>query len=314
MKNVLKLIGIGVFVFILTRIEWSELIDILSATRLHYVVLSLVLIIPVVFVRTQKWKDIVSSLGTGDVPFWSLFAMYLKGLSLGLITPGKLGEFYRAKYLSEYLQIPLGKALWTVILEKGVDFLSDATVAIIGIIILSSVFGVETSFAGVLVLSVLIILGVLLLTKKNFTKWVFEFGMKLLLPQGMREKAGELTRDFLEEIRLLNKKLYLRLLAYDAFSLTLIVVAHFFLALALSISISFWYLYIVIILVSMLTVLPVSVFGLGLREGGYIFFFLLVGISIEAALAFSLLSILWDIVFRFPGVVLLYISQEHKKL
>jgi len=264
MKNAVKLIGIGVFVYILTRIEWTELFDILSATQIYYVVLSLALIIPVVFIRTRKWKDIVSSLGTGDIPLGDLVVMYLKGLSLGLITPGKLGEFYRAKYLSEYLQIPLGKALWTVILEKGIDFLSDAAVAVIGIIILSSVFGVKSSLLGVLVLFASIVLGVLLLTKKSMTKWMFGFGMRLFLPQGMREKAGEITQDFLGEVRLLSRTLYLRLFLYDAFSLTFVVVSHFFLALALSISISFWYLFIVIILVGLLTALPISIFAIAI--------------------------------------------------
>lgn len=310
MKSAIKLIGIGVFVYILTRIEWTELFDILSATQISYVLLSFLFVVPVIFSRTRKWADIVRSLESGNAPFRDLFVMYVKGLSLGLVTPGKLGEFYRAKYLSEYLQIPLGKALWTVILEKGVDFLSDAAVAIIGIIILSSVFGVETSLVGVLILSVLIISGVLLLTKKNVTKWVFEFGMKLFLPQGLKERAEEISKDFLGEIRFLPKKLYVRLLFYDALSLTFVVIAHFLLALALSISVSLWYLYVVIILVSMLTVLPVSVFGLGFREGGYIFFFSLVGISIEQALAFSLLSVLWDLVFRFPGFVLLYLPAK----
>jgi len=257
MKKAIKLVGIVILIYILTRIEWSQLFDILSGTQLHYVLLSLVFIIPVVFARTYKWKEIVSSLGVGeDVPFKSLFSMYLKGLSLGLVTPGKLGEFYRAKYLAEYLKIPLGKALWTVILEKGVDFLSDAAIAVIGIVILSSVFGVESSLAAIFILSASIIVGVLLLTKKSITKRMFELGMKLLLPQGMREKAEVMSQDFLEEVRLLSKKLYVRLLIYDAFSLTFIVAAHFFLAIALSISISFWYLYVVIILVSMLTVLP----------------------------------------------------------
>jgi len=301
MKNVLKLIGIGVFVYILTRIDWTELFDILSSTQIYYVVLSILLIIPVIVVRTRKWEDIMNSLGAGSVPFWNLLAMYSKGLSLGLVTPGKLGEFYRARYLSEYLSIPLGKALWTVVVEKGIDFLSDAIVAVIGIIILSSVFGVESSLVGILVLSALIILAVLLLTRKSITKWMFEFGMKLFLPQGMREKAEEMSRDFLQEIRLLSRGLYLRLFLYDVFGLTFVVVSHFFLALALSISISFWYLYVVIILVNMLTVLPVSVFGLGVREGGYIFFFSLVGISIEQALAFSLLTVLWDLFFSLFG-------------
>ena len=69
MKNILKLIGIAILVYILTRIDWSELFEILSATQVYYVVLSILLIIPVVVVRTRKWEDILIVLWIGSVSF-----------------------------------------------------------------------------------------------------------------------------------------------------------------------------------------------------------------------------------------------------
>ena len=306
MKKSVKLIGIALFIYILSRINWSELIEVFREMNGIYFVFALLFIFPTIIVRTLKWRDIVQTLESREFPFWSLFSMYLKALSLGLVTPGKIGEFYRARYLSQQYGVSFGKALWTVVVERGVDFLTDAIVAVAGIAVLFFVFGVEVSFLGILFLLVLMILSIVFFTQRNFARALFEIAIKPFLPVRMKKKAEEFLKDFLAEMWILNRSLLWRLFVYDAFGLVLVVGAHFLIAISLSIPISFWYLSVALVLVGMLTILPISVLGIGVREAGYIFFFSLVGLTIEQALAFSLLALFWSISFRISGFALLY--------
>jgi uncharacterized protein (TIRG00374 family) len=63
-----------------------------------------------------------------------------------------------------------------------------------------------------------------------------------------------------------------------------VVVAH-----ALGLEVSVWYLTVCIPLINIMSGLPVSFGGLGVREGGYVMFLGLAGIDGEQALAFGLL-------------------------
>jgi len=79
---------------------------------------------------------------------------------------------------------------------------------------------------------------------------------------------------------------------------------------ALGLAVPIWYLLLFIPLMTILSTLPVSFNGLGVREGGYVAFLALVGVGKEEALAFGLLwTALLFAAGLFGGLVLL-VSPE----
>ena len=58
---------------------------------------------------------------------------------------------------------------------------------------------------------------------------------------------------------------------------------------ALNLPVPLWYLMLFIPLVHILSALPLSFAGLGVREGGYVAFLALIGVGKDQALAFGLL-------------------------
>ena len=90
------------------------------------------------------------------------------------------------------------------------------------------------------------------------------------------------------------------------FHLTLIFI-NIFIGLALNIRIPFLYYFVFVPLISVLSAIPISFNGIGIREASYIFFLKLTGIDMEKAFAFSLLwflivvgaSLIGGIIFTF---------------
>jgi uncharacterized membrane protein YbhN (UPF0104 family) len=83
---------------------------------------------------------------------------------------------------------------------------------------------------------------------------------------------------------------------FHLFQLSLqVLLAH-----ALGLVVPFWYLTLFIPLVHILSALPLSFGGLGVREGGYVVFLALIGISKDDALAFGLL---WSALVFGAGLV-----------
>lgn len=141
-------------------------------------------------------------------------------------------------------------------------------------------------------------------------KTLFHGMTKKFLPKRFRLKVYEFGQNFFGEERKLSAAFIGKLFFYDVVTFQLQVFAFFFLVLSLGLAIPFWYLYVYLPLLAIVLGLPISVFGVGLREGSTVFLLSLVSINLESALAFSLLAFLWSIVTALPGFVFLYMPSS----
>ncbi|MEM9163480.1 MAG: lysylphosphatidylglycerol synthase domain-containing protein [Cyanobacteria bacterium P01_F01_bin.4] len=113
-------------------------------------------------------------------------------------------------------------------------------------------------------------------------------------------KIQTLLRQFSEDRPALAKSMGL------SFILQLgIVVYHFLIARQLGISVSFLALLVFIPIVVVITLLPISLGGLGLKEGLWIYLFSRVGLSSEEALLLSLTVTLLGWLLSVPGGLIL---------
>jgi len=311
-KFSLRAIGIVLFVYLLSRVDWNELVMVLREGNMGYFFVSLLFILPVLALRTQKWRELVRMVQEKP-PFFALFRAYVKSFSLGQITPGKLGEFYRTQYLSDELSIPRSTSLWTVTLDKVSDFLGDVIFILFAIFALVFIFGTSVVFVGVSLFAGIGVLLLIVLIKGEYVKTLFHGMTRNFLPKRFRLKADEFGQSFFGERRKLSAAFIGKLFFYDIVTFQLQVFAFFFLALSLGLAIPFWYLYVYLPLLAIALGLPISIFGIGVREGGTIFLLSLVSINLEGALAFSLLAFLWSIFSALPGFVFLYMPLSKKQ-
>jgi uncharacterized membrane protein YbhN (UPF0104 family) len=84
----------------------------------------------------------------------------------------------------------------------------------------------------------------------------------------------------------------------------LLIAVNYLIALSLGVKIPLWYFLLFIPLISFLLVLPISLSGLGVREGGYIYLFAQAGVSAPLALAMSLLFYALNVAAGLIGGVL----------
>ena len=84
----------------------------------------------------------------------------------------------------------------------------------------------------------------------------------------------------------------------------LLIAVNYLIALSLGIEIPLWYFLLFIPLTSFLLVLPISLSGLGVREGAYVYLFAQAGVSAPLALAMSLLFYALNVATGLIGGVL----------
>jgi len=303
-----RLFGIILFIYILSRIDISELTSVLKKINLAYYLIGVSSLFFWVLIRTLKWKRLINSIGV-KAPVNVLLRIMAKGIFLGVVTPAKLGEFWRAKYLAESTAISRGSAFYTAFMDRLMDLLVIGLVTISGLLVIYLKFSIGVGWQLYVLGFVLFIFLSFVFLKKIGLQRFFKIFAGFLIPASWKEQVDAFLAEFDDCFRAFKPRLFLEMLAYSFFHYLVATTAYYFIALALGIFLPFWYLFLIVAMVWLILTLPLTFFGLGTREAGFIYFFSILGISSSLTVAFSLLVLFANILLSIPGVIL-FLKQK----
>ena len=317
-SKLLPVIGIVLFVYILTRVDIAKVIDGFSRINFIFFGITIVILAAQHPIKALRWKILVDSYGI-KFPLIESLRGWMIGYSLSLITPGKVGDFARAYYLKGKLET--GKALTSVMADRVIDVFVLFVFAIIGISIFVTNY-VKNDFLlfGTYTLFALFVAAIFIFSKKSIaTTLVRPFYYKLT-PQKYKKRAKKVYNDFYSGIEILFKKKRAILVT------TLITIAFWFvsilgsytLAIALGLNVSYMFLLIINPIVLIILALPISFSGIGTRDATLIFFFSYLGLTAEVTLSYSIMNLILDYVFAIFGFGLFFknpikMSKEDKE-
>lgn len=301
----IRVIGLILFFYILSKINFQELLLIFKNIKPFYFLSALVLLPLSPAVAILKWKTLIDSQKV-KISFKQLTEVFLKGFFLGTITPGKLGEFWRAKYLTEVSHISGGRAFYTALMDRLAVLVIVIAAAITGMLNLFLFGKVEIGWLSIVLFSIFAIFIIYFLAKHTKSKEIFKYLLRIFVPFSARKKIDLFFKEFFKGIKELNFIFLIELLGWGFLYYLMTVLVYYLLALSLGINISFFHLFLIVALSWLILLLPVTVLGLGTREATYIFFFSFFSISSSLAVAFSLLILLVGIILSVPGIILIF--------
>ncbi len=296
----LRLLGPALLVLFLWNADLGQLWVTLRGALLWPIILSLLLMPPFVVIKAWRWTRLLHEMGvTLGLP--TACALYTVGLFYGATTPGQAGDLLKAVYLRNRGQ-PLAPALLSVILDRLFDLLVMAGLATVGIFALGQLLpSRELQTALVVCMGLGIIAMTVVLVAQTPRQWV----LTTVLPR----LAPKLTAN-LERWNQQLGGLALRpgpLVALSAASLlsacfTFVRLWLLFLALGLDRV----PLYVVVgasALIAVLQALPISIAGVGVRDGVLIAILQTYGYSNEQALTLSALFLLLNLEHILAGFI-----------
>ena len=107
-KRYASLLGIVLFAYILLQIDFSRLVKILGSVDPIYLFVSALLAPVILFLMAARWNYLLTTLGT-KYGMGRSYSSLIKSALLGEVTPGRLGEFLRAKYVINETDTSAGK-------------------------------------------------------------------------------------------------------------------------------------------------------------------------------------------------------------
>lgn len=288
--KILSLIGIVLFVFILSRINLGALIDILSHTDVLFLLLALLVNCVAIVLKSLKWKIIVNAVKP-DFPLQESIKAFFVGFAFSTITPAKIGDFVKVLYINDE-KCGLGKSISTVVIDRLIDIILLFSIAFTAICAFSFFYHVEILSIGTIVLIIAgIIAGLYIVLHRPLLSALLRPFFTIFVPAHLKDKVTIYYDDFFSGLFTFyhDRARFIASVSTGIISWIPPFVYGYLLALSIGIDTGVLFFALVIPVLSLLDLLPISISGIGTRDVALIFLFGLQGISAEQAVAFSLL-------------------------
>lgn len=284
-KNWLKLIGVVLLVWILSTIDWALAIQTLFKLDPVYFLAYVGSFVVMMLVRTLRLRYALSKLGH-SLSFGDCYVTILEPAFMGIITPGRLGEFTRVGYIHAH-GVSMQEALSVVTVERLID---------IGVLLIFGIGGMVYILAPEpyhLSAGLIVLLGLLL-----FYSAIRGYGYLFGCSQRYLSWILRWEPAFVAHHRVILATSFHGVMdraAIPIFLLGLVCIALNFgqvylLAKAFGFEADYWVVIFAYAVATLVSLLPISVGGLGTREATYIMIMAREGIANEQALLFSLLD------------------------
>ena len=312
-KNLLPLIGIALFVYIIFTTGPSKIVSSFQEVNkvhiFYYLLLAILIFIPITLLQTLKWFLILKKQNI-ILPFIYLIKLQIISTYYSSITPGKLGSFIKVSYIKNKTNKSFGEAFSSVLADKILDLITLCILSLIGSLLLVE-YSSQILFKILIPIIILCFIIFFFIGKKR-SSFILLFVYKFLIPHKLKSKAKEsfnLFYDTIPKIKHLTPPFLLTILVW-----VLIYTQTYIIALSFNIKIPYYYFIPIFAISTVVTLIPVTIAGLGTRELTLITLFKLFLIKPEKVVSMSLFwVIISTLIFAIPGIYLAFKNEIYTK-
>lgn len=283
--NLVPIIGIILFIYLIIDIGVDKIIDAFRRIPIQYYALACLPLPPKILLSTYKWWYICKKQKM-NYNFTYLTKIFLISTFYGNITPGGVGWHIRIFYLKKKKKVSIEKCLTNSLIDVTLGFMGGLTLALIGsILIIEKQPGI---FPIILIFLIINVTTFVVLMQKRSGSRLFRFLIRPLIPKKYKLKVDESVESLYEDIPRLRDSIIPLTVEMIVFILASTQV--YILAQAFDINVPYLnFVLLSIISVVFVGIIPISVGGLGVREGVFAFLlFTLYGVPVATGFALSL--------------------------
>jgi len=313
LKKLLSILGrisisIVLLIFLFKRVDSKALMDTIKGADWRYLLLAFSIFFLSYILGIYRWKRLLNSSGV-SVSFARTAISFCGGLFFNLFMPSTIGgDLIKGFDLALYTKKPK-EVVSTVLIDRLGGYAGMVIITVTALL-----FGYrlipEPSLLLVMAMVVLILLSAVLVL---FNSFIFDKVNKFL-GSGIGGSFFRALKNVHHEIysfrgrkRVLLINLLLSLLMQAS-----IPVIFYITALSIGLRTGLIYFFVLIPLIGAITMLPISIGGLGLRDAATIFFFSKIGVTNNVAFAISLLGFSYTLLISLMGGIV-YVFTLHTR-
>jgi len=297
-----------VILFKLNKIDTHILINDVQAADKFLLAIGFIIFFSVYVLGFLRWRMLLKAAEI-EIPLKKLISSFCGGIFFSIFLPSTIGgDLVRAADLAG--QTKKTKAvIASVFLDRLSGYAGLVFVILPAMLLGRNLVSDKVVFTSVFAISSLLIVILLAL----FNNFIYHKITKFLTAPGAG-KIKEKIKDMHREIHVFRN--HKRTIIYNlalSFLIQLVgPVSIYFIGLSLGIKISPVYFFIFIPIIGAITLLPIAIGGLGLREGLFVVYFAKAGVIKQLALVMSLLSFSFVVFYGAIGG-LIYVLTVHRR-
>ena len=299
------IVSVGLLALVFSRVDFSQAWNRLQHFSWLFIVFALLFYAGCQWLSCQRWLVILQATGH-SVPMRDLLSSYFAGMFLNIFLPGALGgDVYRVYRVAQKTK-DSEVALVSVFLERFTGLVALSALALLGLPPAFKLVGRGDIIVLFVTCVGMLVGAVLLISSPKLLVWAQPWLEKLRLGKvaARLAKIQILLRKFAQHRQALALSMGLSFLLQLA-----IVYYHYLVAQQLKIPISYLELLVFIPIIVVVTLLPISLGGLGLKEGLWVYLFSRIGLPAEQALLLSLTITALSWLLSLPGAAILLLDS-----
>lgn len=298
-------ISFGLLGFLIAKIDSNRFATLLQNASLFALIIAFALLLADRFLQTYKWQVLIAYQGM-KVAFWHLVKIMFVSNFFGLFIPSNLSiDFIRAYRLSRTTSQKLN-SVSSVIIDRFLSLASLLLLAQVGALAVifyyhQAVMGVSILILGMLFLAFLYVIRNAILKENH---WVKRIVRKSTKAQSYMARLATVADCYQHNPNVLTNVFWLSM-----GSQIVRIVFTYLIAFSLGYAVSITFFFILVPVVLILAMLPISIGGLGVREGAFVVLLGNIGVTYTEAMTLSLLTYFVAILVTLPGAFI-FISDR----
>lgn len=301
------LITLAIILFIFSKIDFAGTWQIMAGSNLIFLLISFLSFFVFTFTVALRWQ-IILNLYKFPVSILRAFYIYMIAFFFNNFLPSTVGmDVVRGAYVPGR-ENRLPDVISSIIIERWIGLLGIIIyISVVPIIFFKEIdlkYFLPVSAAGI---TASVIFFISIVSEKVFSFFSFLFSKIKVLGLGVKINSLYNSLRIIKD----HKKLFISNLALSILIQLIIVFINYFIVLSQGLSIELKPLIIYIPLISIISMIPLTINGLGLREMAYIAFF---GIALkEEALSLSLSYFIISVAFSLIGGIFFIFDRKEIK-
>jgi uncharacterized protein (TIRG00374 family) len=305
-------ISVILLIFLFKQVDKKSLLEVIKSSNKPVLFLAFCVFFLTYVLCIYRWEMLLGALKI-SLPFKRVVISYAGGIFFSLFLPSTIGgDLMRSVDLATHTQRPK-EVIATVFLDRLSGYAGLVILALLSLLLgwrWQLIRDESVIFSIIAITAILIAILFVLFNKFLYSK------INNLLHSPNSGKIRELLKNLHQEIHYFrqHKKIIINNLILSIIIQAIAPVTFYMVAKSLHININIIYFFIFLPIIGAITLLPISIGGLGLRDASTIYFFAKVGIARDLAFAMSLLSFFFLLIGGIAGGIIYVLTVHHRRL
>ncbi len=303
-------ISIILLVFLFKQVDKKSLLEAIKNADKSLLFLAFLIFSLSYILCLFRWEMLLKAVKI-HLPLKRVIISFSGGIFFSLFLPSTIGgDLMRSIDLAAHTKRPR-EVIATVLLDRLSGYVGLVLLALLALL-----FGWKLLQDKSILLSVIIITAVLIaILSVLFNKFIYS-KINRLLHSPDAGRIRQLLKDLHEEMHYFkhHKKVIINNLIFSVLIQAVSPLTFFVIAKSLGMKISLIYFFIFLPIIGAITLLPISIGGLGLRDATTVFFFAKAGVAKDLAFAMSLLNFSFLLIYGSLGGLIYVFTVHHRRI